>query len=117
MCLRDFFVNLKKPEKEIAVRKIKLIIISSFIVLLAGCSPKTLTFGETLTTELQFAEELQEYLDTSRQLTDLTGVSAAVIVDGKGMWSGNSGESAVTLSPKILGHTQINFPIDPMGGM
>jgi len=69
------------------------ILLLSSIIVLAGCNRHPLSFEETLATELPYAEELQEKLDSAMQLTDVIGVSAAIIVDGAGMWTGTSGES------------------------
>ena len=69
------------------------VLISCTALLLAGCSRSPASFAELLQTELPYADELQAALDEGVQSTGVVGVSAAIIVDGEGIWSGVSGES------------------------
>jgi len=69
------------------------IVLCCLIVLSAGCGPKHLSFERTISSELPYGGDLQVALDETRQGTDVVGASAAVIVDGVGMWTGTSGES------------------------
>lgn len=70
-----------------------LLLIAIFILLLPGCHSKPLSFAETITTDLGYGDALQTALDRALEATDVRGVSAAIIVDGEGMWAGASGES------------------------
>jgi D-alanyl-D-alanine carboxypeptidase len=54
--------------------------------------------------ELPYAKELQDALDSTRQLTEVMGISAAIIVPGYNPWLGVSGEShpGQPITPDIL---------------
>lgn len=71
------------------------------LTLLLGVSCKT-----TAPPELQLSRELQDVLDNSLKASGGTGVSAAVIVSGKGQWTGVSGMSdtktAEPIRPNML---------------
>lgn len=71
----------------------KLLLLALFGFLLAGCQGRSLSFAETITTELAFSDELQTALNSALEATDVHGASAAVIVEGDGMWAGATGES------------------------
>jgi len=65
----------------------------SILILSSGCSLKSNAFENTLATELPYAKDLQDALNEVLGETDVIGVSAAIIVDGEGIWTGVSGES------------------------
>lgn len=82
----------------------KLLLIAVFIFLLPGCHSQSQPFAETISTNLVYSEALQAALDSALEATDVRGVSAAIIVDGEGMWAGVSGESypGRAVSPDML---------------
>jgi CubicO group peptidase (beta-lactamase class C family) len=65
------------------------------LLMLSGCSLKSNSsvIDETLTTELTYGGELQVALDDALRETGVIGVSAAIIVEDEGIWTGVSGES------------------------
>jgi len=71
----------------------KLLLLAGLMCLLPGCHARSLPFAETISTELAYAEALQATLDGALQGTDVQGASAAIIVEGQGMWAGSTGES------------------------
>jgi len=71
----------------------QLLLLMVFMFVLPGCHSRSLSFEETMTTELAYSEALQAALDSALQATDVRGASATIIVEGEGMWAGVTGES------------------------
>ena len=47
--------------------------------------------GDPIIKQLDFANSLQFALELARRVTNGTGISAAVVVPGRGLWNGTSG--------------------------
>ncbi|UCH63766.1 MAG: beta-lactamase family protein [Fidelibacterota bacterium] len=80
-----------------------LIIILAAALPFASCQHAT-TSESQVTTQLPFARGLQNALDFAVKSSNGTGVSAAIVIQGQGAWTGASGysDSATQITPNML---------------